>query len=205
MAITEVFPNPTVTEVHFEIRFPSLLYLEKRIGDLQLRIMAQFPQSKEIFTRQLLLAQLPQGEELPEDLVAEQSAVPVRKSWKFFSEHGVEVDVSLTHLGLKATEHKTYNNAASDNKFRDTIQFVMGAFLDVGALPVISRVGLRYVDHCPLDAKTGEAMRRYYHTSFPLERFPLETADAMAFSATVTDDDIKLKYTEQLAVREGVP
>jgi hypothetical protein len=39
MAIEEVFPNPTVKQVAFEIRFPNLFYLESKIGELQVKIM----------------------------------------------------------------------------------------------------------------------------------------------------------------------
>jgi len=41
MAIAEIFPNPTVKSVFFEVRFPNLFYLEAKIGDLQLKVLAR--------------------------------------------------------------------------------------------------------------------------------------------------------------------
>ena len=58
MSINEVFPNPTVKQVIFQIRFPNLFYMENKIGDLQLKIMKEFPQSALILRRQILLADI---------------------------------------------------------------------------------------------------------------------------------------------------
>ena len=46
MSINEIFPKPTVTQVIFQIRFPNLFFIENKIGDLQLKIMKEFPHSK---------------------------------------------------------------------------------------------------------------------------------------------------------------
>jgi hypothetical protein len=45
MVIKEIFPNPTVKQVIFQIRFPNLFYIENKIGDFQLKIMKEFPKS----------------------------------------------------------------------------------------------------------------------------------------------------------------
>jgi len=49
MQINEVFPNPTVKQVIFQIRFPNLFYLESKIGEYQLKIMQRFPESVRCF------------------------------------------------------------------------------------------------------------------------------------------------------------
>ena len=46
MVIDEVFPNPTVKQVAFEIRFPNLFYIEDKISDLQFKVMNKFPESE---------------------------------------------------------------------------------------------------------------------------------------------------------------
>ena len=47
----EIFSNPTVKKVIFQIRFPNLFFIENKIGDFQLKIMGMFPESKLIFRR----------------------------------------------------------------------------------------------------------------------------------------------------------
>jgi hypothetical protein len=46
----EVFPNPTVKTVIFQIRYPNLFYIESRIGDIQVKIMDDFPESSLLFS-----------------------------------------------------------------------------------------------------------------------------------------------------------
>ena len=56
MAIDEVFPNPTVKQVVFQVRFPNLFSMETLVGEYQRRIMDQFPESKLMFSRHLVMA-----------------------------------------------------------------------------------------------------------------------------------------------------
>ena len=58
MTINEVFPNPTVKLVAFEIKYPNLFFLESKIGDLQIEIMEQFPESALGFRRQVVFADI---------------------------------------------------------------------------------------------------------------------------------------------------
>ena len=50
----EVFPYPLVKSVAFEMRFPNLFYLANHIGDFQVKIMKESPESKMLYRRQLL-------------------------------------------------------------------------------------------------------------------------------------------------------
>lgn len=52
MVIGEVFPNPTVKQVVFQITFPHLFYMEQKIGELQVKIMRMFPKSSLLYRRQ---------------------------------------------------------------------------------------------------------------------------------------------------------
>ena len=56
--INEIFPHPTVKRVVFQIRFPNLFYIENKIGDFQMKIMKEFPQSALIFRKQVVFADI---------------------------------------------------------------------------------------------------------------------------------------------------
>ena len=66
MAIDEMFPNPTVKQVIFQITFPNLFYIENKIGAFQLKIMKEFPQSTLLFRRQVLFADVGSESKLAE-------------------------------------------------------------------------------------------------------------------------------------------
>jgi hypothetical protein len=51
MAIDEVFLNPTVEKVIFQIRFSNLFYIENKIGELQIKLMSEFPDSSIVMRR----------------------------------------------------------------------------------------------------------------------------------------------------------
>ena len=55
MAINEVFPNPTVKQVIFQIRFPALFAMESLVGDLQVKIMDNLPDSRLIQQTQVVI------------------------------------------------------------------------------------------------------------------------------------------------------
>jgi uncharacterized protein (TIGR04255 family) len=201
MAITEVFPNPTVKEVHFEIRFPNLFYIESKIGEFQLQIMDRFPKSEEVFQRQVLIADLgPEGKlNLPPE---ELHGPAVSKIWKFTSETGLEVDARTDHLGIKSTRHRTYNNPGASERFRDLIELVVEKFLMVTCLPMVTRVGLRYINDCPVPpALTNSEFQRFYDTALALHRFDLSCAREMGFRTIVSKGTHCLTYRETLAKR----
>jgi len=186
MAINEVFPNPTVKEVHFEIRFPNLFYVESKIGDFQLAIMERFPKSQEVLRRHILLTDLgPEGKLDMPPMDLESAAVT--KSWSFSSGTGLEVDVHSAHLGVKSTRHRTYNNPDAEERFRDLIDFVLSRFLQATRLPAVSRLGLRYIDECPIPGLTNAEFSEYYNTAFPLGRFDLSQTSEMYFSPDFPD------------------
>jgi hypothetical protein len=57
MVINEVFPNPTVKQVIFQIRYPNLFYIENKIGDFQLKVMREFPESALIMKQRVIFAE----------------------------------------------------------------------------------------------------------------------------------------------------
>jgi uncharacterized protein (TIGR04255 family) len=135
MAINEIFPKPTVKTVIFQIMFPALFFMEKSIGDLQLKIMKEFPKSAMLFRRQILLADIgPQGK-LPELHTDEKESV--NKIWQFESEKGFRLNVLTNSLDITSEYHKSYNLEGAP-KFRDAIKFVLDNFFEVTGIPIIN-------------------------------------------------------------------
>ena len=195
MTQNEVFPNPTVRGVHFEIRFPNLFFIESKIGDFQLSIMEKFPQSKLSLRRHLVFADVgPDAklEQLPEEIEDGRRG----KMWQFLSGTGVEVNLTTSSLSIHSSQHKTYNNPSVEARFRDTIEYAVSSFLHVSALPVIERLGLRYIDECPLPEKTNAVLQEFYNTAFPVSRFAIDDAEIMQFTALVKRNGFSLRYIE---------
>jgi uncharacterized protein (TIGR04255 family) len=202
MAKDEVFIKPTVKEVHFEIRFPNLFYIESKIGDFQVKVMEKFPESKLLFQHQFLLADTGIDGKLqaPPDL---GDSGAVNKIWSFTSGTGVEVIVKNNSLGILSRKHKTYSNPSSDEKFRDMIEFVVTNFITVMAIPVIKRIGLRYIDKCPIPNMNNVEFQKWYNTTFPLNRFNLSNATEMTFKTTVKRGAYFLRFSETLNKKNG--
>jgi hypothetical protein len=189
MSISEVFPNPTVKQVIFQIKFPNLFYMENKIGDLQLKIMEKFPQSALLFRRQLLFADLgPKGkiENIPSDLDKEGG----KKIWQFKSNKNFELNVLSDSLDINSDCHKTYNLEGGE-KFREIIKYVLDNFFEVTKIPIINRIG-------PIPSKDSTAFKSYYDSIFPLERFDLTDAKEMDFKTMVRKGKYYLRYAESL-------
>jgi len=188
--IEEEFPNPTVKQVIFQIRFPNLFYLENKIGDLQFKIMKKFPESSLLHKQSVIFTEgIRKNNPIPDD-----EDLTTRKIWRFESkDRKIQVNVLNDSLDINSRYHKTYND------FKKTIEFVLGAFLDTTNIPIINRIGLRYVDECPIKSKDNESFLSYYNTAFPLEsRFNLEEAAVMDFQTLVKRDEYNLFYCEFL-------
>lgn len=204
MAINEVFPNPTVKRVIFQVRFPNLFYMESRMGDFQLKVMQDFPTSSLTINRQMLIAQGTSFDELGK---SNPDALPpeVEKIWNFASPTGVELHVKSDSMDLSSTVHKTYNNPASDIRFRDSIKKAVDALLGVVAIPMFSRVGLRYIDDCPVPALENVTYRDYYNTTLALDRFGLPDVGEITHSAVVRRGGHSVRVREDLRFKDGKP
>lgn len=201
MAISEVFPKPTVKEVHFQIRFPNLFFIERKIGDFQLRIMRRFPESRLVLKRHFLLGELPlDGRvELQPDAPDPNAT---EKIWQFDSKDGVTVNVATSSLGIHSTQHKTYDHADATDKFRDVIELVVAPFLEITSLPILTRIGLRYIDLCPIPSRSSDEFAGYYNSALPLQRFKLEDARELQTIAVVRRGDCFLRYAEAVQIKE---
>jgi uncharacterized protein (TIGR04255 family) len=201
MAINEIFPNPTVKQVIFQITFPNLFYLESRIGSIQEKIMKEFPKSELLYQKKLLLANV--GPELKVD-PKDAEDVPAKKIWQFESRDKTILSIALNSLDITSIFHKTYNLGNDDNnKFRHTIKHVVGTFIDLVNLPIISRIGLRYVDYCPLPAKNNSTIKEFYNSKFPLNVFEIADAEVMAFRTIIKKGKYYMGYVESLKQISG--
>jgi uncharacterized protein (TIGR04255 family) len=197
MTIDEVFPNPTVEQVVFQITFSNLFYIENRIGDLQVKIMNEFPDSDLIFSRKMVFVD--QGDKAKVEIdFKEDEESSVQKIWQFKSIKGYKLNVTNNSLSISSELHKTYNNPKGEHKFRDIIELVIVNFLKLTSLPLIKRIGLRYIDKCPILSKDNVNFKKWYNSAFPLKRFSLSDAEDMSFTAVTKKDGYFLRYIEKL-------
>jgi len=201
MTIKEVFPNPTVKQVIFQIRFPNLFYIENKIGELQLRIMKEFPESSLIYKKQFIIADI--GSDVkPVDVFNEDENQKGTKIWQFSNEKGTKLNILTNSLDITSEHHKTYNNDDAD-KFRDTIKLVLDNFFDVMKIPMVTRVGLRYIDECPIPKLDTETFKEHYNSTFPLDRFDIAKSTEMNFRTVIQINDYYLRYVETLQKNEN--
>ncbi|MCP3685580.1 MAG: TIGR04255 family protein [bacterium] len=198
MAIDEVFNNPTVKQVIFQIKYPNLLFLDKIIGDFQKLVMDKLPESSEMVQMPVMFADSGGNIQL-RTVQDEQRDISGKKIWQFQTlNKDITLSVTGNSIDVVSLRHKTYNNDGADEKFRDVIQFVVDAFLNLTQIPKINRIGIRYIDECPLPQKDNETFESHYNTTFPLRRFDLTQAHEMTFAALVKKGDYFLRYIEKL-------
>ena len=151
-----------------------------------------------MFSRHLVIAHDVSGvnSEREKSDVAESEAT--EKFWNFSSPEGVVLNVHTASLDMTSTMHKTYANPNHEDRFRDAIEFAVGNFLEVTSIPLFSRIGLRYIDECPVPEKNTLQFREYYNTTLCLDRFPLEGAREFQLLARVTRGDRFLTFRESL-------
>jgi len=202
VAKKEVFPNPTVQEVIFQIRFPNLFFLPDKIGDFQVKIMKDFPESKMLVRRTFVFAQ-GEKEKLKAGL-PDSEGEPVTKVWQFSSPAGVELQITASSLSLVSKGHKTYA-VGGDQQFRPVIASVTAEFLKLTGVPVLSRVGLRYRDEPPVPKRSAVHYSNFYKTALPVKRFPLEHSDELSVTVVSHRKDCRLRYIESLTFQGDQP
>lgn len=121
----------------------------------------------------------------------------MRKIWQFSSPKGYKLGVTTDRLSVTSEHHKTYNQSTSDN-FRDVIDRVIASFLAVARIPEFSRVGLRYIDHCPVFEKTDDSFAQYYQTCISAGRFSIADAALLEFRTVTAVGEHQLRYHELL-------
>jgi uncharacterized protein (TIGR04255 family) len=201
MSITEVFPNPTVKQVIFQIQFPNLFYIESKIGEFQTKIISEFPESALKYSKMVSFGEVgpnAKAEDLTKQILEGENS---RKIWEFKSPKKIELNVTSSSIDLNSRFHKTYDNEGSE-KFRDILKFTIDKFLNVVPIPKINRIGLRYIDECPIISKNTTTFNKYYHSVFPTKRFGIEDAKSMVFNTNIRRGDFDIIYTEALAKKD---
>lgn len=197
MAFTEVFPNPTVKEVIFQIRYPNLFFIENKIGDIQIKLMQEFPETSLLFRKQVVFADI-----IANDKQAfgknEDLDEGTRKIWQFKNDDGVTLNILSDSLDIVSKSHKTYNNDGSVKKFRDIIELVVKTFIEITGIPMFARMGLRYLDECPISELTNQNFRKSFNTSFNLNRFDISNVSEMAFATVINHGKYNLRFQESL-------
>ena len=202
MTINEVFQNPTVESVIFQIHYSNLFYIENKIGDLQVQLMKEFPDSDLIFRRKMVLVDQGDKAKIESDFKESEEGA-VQKIWQFRSPKGYRLNILNNSLDITSEYHKTYNNPEGEHKFRDIIELVVSNFLQITNLPIIKRIGLRYIDKCPILSKDNVTFKQWYNSTFPLDRFNLADAETMQFQAVLKRGNYNLRYVEALQTSEN--
>lgn len=197
----EIFPNPTVKQVVFQIRFPNLFYLESKIGELQIKVMREFPESRLAHRRSIVFGDLAPGVS-PKEAAGSVAGEPWTKIWEFKSPKNVILNVLTNSLDISSEHHTTYNIGAQDN-FRDTIEFVVGNFLKIANVPIFTRIGLRYIDECPMPEKRdNESFKEYYNSALSLDRFELSDTEEMGCMILTRKGEYSMRYLERLQSKD---
>ena len=196
MANNEVFPTPLVKQVAFEIRFPNLFFIEGRIGEFQVLIMKDFPQSELVQRRNFMLlagnVDSPQAQE-----IAKQQPSDTEKIWQFKSESGSRVEISSKNLIVVAEKHIAYHEGG-EKSFRGVVEKVVAHFLGLIQIPIVQRVGLRYINECPLFDITTEGFKACYNSILPVNRYGLENLSRADCIAVAKDGDMQIQHVESL-------
>jgi uncharacterized protein (TIGR04255 family) len=203
MPDNEIFPNPTVKNVIFQIKFSPLFSIENKIGDFQLKIMEKFPESSLSLSQQILWGDI--GNEVKMKEVENQIGSNYgKKIWQFKSKNNIQLSVTFNSIDIFSTSHKTYNSG-EEEKFRDLIRYGVDAFYDIFKIPMINRIGLRYIDNAPLPSTLeNDSFFDYYNTALPLQRFNLNTASEMVTRVVVKKGIYQLGYVELLDLQNKI-
>jgi uncharacterized protein (TIGR04255 family) len=196
MAAKEVFPTPLVKQVSFEVRFPNLFFLESRIGEFQVQVMQDFPHSELVHRRNLMMifagnAENPQVQEL-----AKQQSGDTEKIWQFKAVSGTRLEISTRNLVLTSENHSSYEGG--EKPFRGVIDKAVSEFFKLIQLPTVLRVGLRYINECPIFDKTTIMFDACYNSILPVDRFGLERLSRADCIAVAKDDNVQIQHLEGL-------
>lgn len=181
----EIFANPPLHEVAFEIRFPLLFYMNQKIGDFQLEIMDDFPKSSQIFEQEFAID--------GKDMAIKGNENPIQ-SWHFENESGkTKIAIYPNKLYIISNEYKSYNHPSGE-KFRDVIENIVALFIKQVPIKNFTRLGIRYVDHCPLEKLENEYFKNFYTPLFDMDRYKLKDVIESKMLFRVKKDDYQLLF-----------
>lgn len=195
MPAHEIFPNPVVKQVAFEVRFPNLFFIEGRIGEFQVQVMKDFPQSELILRRSVMFfAGTPEN---IKDLASQQGTDSVDKIWQFKSAIGTKLEISSKNLVLTSDHHRSYKYG-EEPTFRTIIKRVIDPFFEMVKLSVVQRIGLRYINECPIFDRNTEHFNECYNSILPLGRFRLENVTNMDCAVVTSAEKCQFRHLESM-------
>ncbi len=201
--VKEVLPRATVSTVICQARFPMLLAIERKMPEIQLALLDVFPTLQVNYEYSVIIgdpAKLANPENVP-PVIRQQASEP-NKSWVFESKDGDQLQINAGSITLTSKKHTSYNQPAAPKKFRDLAQVSYSAVIANVKIPYLDRVGLRYVDSCPLE-KSNEKFRRWFNVPLPIDRFALEKTDEMRIvTRTKVDDAIMILHQASFGAAE---
>jgi len=164
----EIFPKAPLKAVAYEVKFHSLFSIPEAMGKFQLEIMDDFPKASQLYTTPFVVME----EGVPK--FPPRSSDKITITYQFVSETGkTTVAVKLDSLSITSEEYKSYDDPSSV-KFKDVINKVVTKFVDVVQIPKFTRIGLRYIDHCPLAKKTNQYFKEYYEPPFDIQKYSVD-------------------------------
>jgi len=164
------------------------------MGEFQEAIRDQFPESALIIKKTITI--------VSENQKPEEDSTP-GKLWQFKSVRGDILNVEFNSLSIVSEHYKTYELGEGD-KFRDLIETVGNKFIDIMKIPIIKRIGLRYIDECPFPSREHAIFKRHYNSAFPLSRFNLEDVSESLLTIVTRKGDCNLRYVERIVQEGGV-
>jgi uncharacterized protein (TIGR04255 family) len=203
MSKGEIFPKPLVKQVIFQIKFPNLFYLENKIGDIQLKLMNEFPESRLLLRKQILFGDIPSEEEKI-NLFEKGNDDAIKKIWQFNSKNNVQLNILADSLDITSEKHKSYDSPSAEWRFRDIIEFTLQNFFEFTKVPLLTRIGLRYINEFPLVTKDTETYKSYFNGAINTKRFEVEKLETLEFvSESKLDQGFSIRYHEAIKKDEG--
>lgn len=188
----EIFPNSPIKKVIFQIIFPNLFYLETKIPNIQVRIMEKFPDSALLIQQKFQFSEI--GAEKPQ--MDENENLVNNKIWEFRSKNGDKLTISSNSLSILSENYVTYDNPEYPDAFKNIIFYVLDAFFEEIKLPILYRMGLRYINEFDIKEKTKSYYENLINTNFPLTKFDIASSVDMIFKTTYIIDNNKINLIE---------
>lgn len=196
--LNELFVNPLVTQVAFEIKFPDLFYIESKIGDFQVNILEKFPKSSLAYRKQIVFANLGPNAKR-EEIDSQIDNASSSKVWQFTSEDA-QIEITSNSLVVMSQKIKKYSSV---DGFREVAHFVVDKFFEIATIPTINRIGLRYINECPISTLTDTDFRSKYNSVLPITRFSIADTSEALYRTVVKQRDLHLIYLESLVKKDN--
>jgi len=132
-----------------------------------------------------------------QEMAKQQSGNAIEKIWQFKSGSGTRVEVSSRNLIIVAEQHYSYHEGG-DKSFRSVVEKVVTNFFKITQIPVAQRVGLRYINECPLFDRTTKTFKDCYNSILPVDKLGLENLSRAECIAVAKSGEMQIQHMEAL-------